>query len=368
MELTRVFISTLNTAISNCSLYSSEHENVEESAERVFSVLDKFPEEMLEIMLIGDDLVVNRAPVKDAGLHGRNFVKRLKRKGISRVEFLNGVAPSEIRQFIVNISQTDAEVKKFPHIRTGVTGVRLGMPDTDSEIELDDMPEFNATQSDKVKDIYSDISHFKKLGTIGLEDIVINFISTFKKEANLLKLLSPVKSYSEYTYTHATNVSVLSMFQAELLGIKGQLLYDIGIAALLHDIGKLFISNEILDKKVSLDEIEFSEMTRHTLLGAKHLIQIEGITRLAPIVALEHHRKYDGTGYPAINGNGRSQHIFSQIVAISDFFDAMRSWRPYRHSWQTKDIITIMKKHSGTDFNPFLLDNFIRMLHTALSQ
>ena len=160
---------------------------------------------------------------------------------------------------------------------------------------------------------------------------------------------------------------MLSLFQAESLGIKDQLLQDVGLAALLHDVGKLFISKEILDKKGRLDEREFAEITLHPSYGAAYLAKVDGITRLAPIVAFEHHRKYDGTGYPKFNMNEKRQHICSQIVTISDFFDAVRSYRPYKKSWKTEDILVFMKKNASKDFNPSLVDNFAKMLLAAIS-
>lgn len=370
MELAKKFISTINTAISNALLYSGAENQLEESAHRVVSVLNEIQDESFEIMIIGDDLICNRIVTQGSGIHGGSLVKRLKRRGITHVEFLSGISCSEIKQFIVDIAQKDIELQESPHIKLGVTGLRMGSPEIDYDIDFGELPDIDLGKSnkDKYEKNSIDISRFRRLETAGLKEIVINIIATFKKEANLLKLLSPVKTYSEYTYTHATNVSILSMFQAELLGIEGSLLHDIGIAALLHDVGKLFVSNQILNKNGPLDNSEFSEMTQHTLLGARYLVTIKGITKLAPIVALEHHRKYDGTGYPFGNSNGKRQHICSQIVAIADFFDAMRSWRPYRKSWQARDIITIMKKKADSDFNPFLLDNFISMLHKALSQ
>jgi len=200
---------------------------------------------------------------------------------------------------------------------------------------------------------------------VGLEEIVVNFIANFKRESNILKILSPVKSFSEYTYTHATNVSLLTVFQAQTLGIRDELLHEVGISALLHDSGKLFIPKEILDKKGKLDEKEFEEIKKHPIHGARYLAKIDGLTRLAPIVAFEHHIKYDGSGYPQYSLNRKKPLIFSQIVAISDFFDALRSRRPYRASVNTKDILALMKKGSGKDFNPFLVDNFIKVMQAS---
>ncbi|MEK7307266.1 MAG: HD domain-containing phosphohydrolase, partial [Nitrospirota bacterium] len=201
----------------------------------------------------------------------------------------------------------------------------------------------------------------------GLEEIVVNFVLAFRREANILKLISPVKSYSDYTYTHATNVAVLTMFQAESLGVKDKLSQEIGIAALLHDVGKLFVPKEILDKQGKLDEKEWEEIQRHTLYGAKYLAKIDGLVRIAPIVAMEHHMKYDGLGYPKYSHGTKAQHICSQIVSIADFFDALRSKRPYKKDWEIKEILALMKQNAGKDFNPFLVDNFSRTIMKALN-
>jgi HD-GYP domain-containing protein (c-di-GMP phosphodiesterase class II) len=311
---------------------------------------------------------VNKNALREIGTQGNNLIKRLKRKGISRVDFLKGISPPELKQFIADVAAVDQNAGTYPHIRVGVIDVRIGGLKLGTDFPVDSLQQFSSEQIEKVKELYHDISPFKRLNVTGLEEIVVNFIITFKREANILKLISPVKSYSEYTYTHATNVAVLSMFQSETLGVRDDLLRDIGIAALLHDVGKLFISKEILEKKGALDEGEWKEIRLHPLYGARYLAKIDGIPRLAPIVALEHHLRYDGQGYPKFAVTEKRQHLCSQIVAISDFFDALRSKRPYRRELEIKEILALMTKDSGKVFNAFLLDNFMRTMHTALSE
>jgi len=183
---------------------------------------------------------------------------------------------------------------------------------------------------------------------------------------NVLKLLSHAKSREEYSYIHATNVSVLSIFQMKTLGVKESLfLRDIGIAGLLHDIGKLFISGDTLGKKGVLEEKEWAVIKLHPLHGARFLSSIRGLAPLVTIVAFEHHLKYDGQGYPQLNVF-KNQHICSQVVSISDCFDALRSTRPYRKGLEIKEILAIMQKDTSHAFNPFLLENFIRRIDKAL--
>ncbi|RMG05050.1 MAG: HD domain-containing protein [Nitrospirae bacterium] len=323
----------------------------------------------LSIMIVDNDLVINKNPLKTPGIHAVNLMKKLKRKGITGLEFEKGIKKPEILQFIDKLSSPERAPIRLPHIKTGVIDVRLGGLKIEGDLEFDpnDAAAFRKAQLEKAREFFTGFSPFKKLHSSGLEEIVMNFILTFRREANILSLISPVRTYSEYTYTHATNVSVLSMFQAETLGVDDELLHDIGIAALLHDVGKLFISEEILEKKGALNDEEWDEIRKHTLYGARYLATVEGIPRLAPVVALEHHLRYDGKGYPQLRWP-KKQHIVSQIVAISDFFDALRSRRPYKRDWSIKDILVLLKEGAGAEFNPELVDNFSRSLGIALKR
>lgn len=365
------FISTFMSAVSTCALYSKEHATVNELSQKVFSQLNEILQEFdsLEIMIVGEDLIVNKSPLRDIGVQGSNLIKRLKRKGISRVDFLKGITLSEVIQFVADVSAGDKYPETYAHIKTGIVEVRLGGLKLDADIGLDEesLSVFKSRQVEKVKDVFNGITHFKKLNIAGLEEIVISYIITIRREVNLLRLISPLKSFSEYTYTHATNVAVLSMFQAEALGVPDDMLRDTGISALLHDVGKLFIAKEVLEKRGDLNEKEWGAMRMHPVYGANYLAKIGGLTRLAAIVAMEHHRRFDGKGYPEFAGTDKKQHMCSQIVAISDFYDALRSHRPYRRSLEIKEVLSIMKKDAESAFNPDLLDHFVRSMHKALS-
>ena len=353
------FVTALNIAISNCCLYSKDHTLIEESGRKTFSILSELMNEPLEMMVIDDDLVVNKVPMRDGRMQANSLARRFVRKSISRVDFMAGITPGEFNQFISNISQADIGLCDFPHIRTGLVDVSTGRLKTESAYTEEDLNRFKAEQIERLKAVYQNITPFKQLQLSELEDIVTRFVATLSREISVLKLLSPVKAYNNYTYVHSINVSILTLFQAESLGLKGRLLHDMGLAALLHDVGKLFIGKDILEKNGPLDEQEFAAMTNHPAYGTAYLARIEGIARIVPIVAFEHHRKYDGTGYPKLKTGEKKQHPGSQIVAIADVFDALRSWRPYRKSLEMNEVLAIMKKGAGTDFNPLLVDNFI---------
>jgi HD-GYP domain-containing protein (c-di-GMP phosphodiesterase class II) len=339
---------------------------------KAWSHLNEFfqASDRLELMIVGNDFIVNKEPLKGIGMQGENLIKRLKRKGLSCVEMLQGITFSELISFVADVATSSPITISYPHIKTGSVDVRLEGPMKDGDIDFDreNLGGIASEQVAMMKDVYHGLTPFKQLNVTGLEEVVVNFIVTFRREANILRLISPVKSFSEYTYTHATNVAVLSMFQAETMGMRDDLLRDIGISALLHDVGKLFIDKDVLEKQGALDEKEWAEIRMHPVSGAKYLTKIEGLPRLAPVVAIEHHRKFDGTGYPKFKLSNKKQHLCSQTVAISDYFDALRSRRPYRKALEIQEVLSIMKRESGSAFNPVLLDNFVLSMHKALSE
>ncbi len=379
MNTATSYIAIFMSAISNCRLYSIDHSSVDGLIEKAFSILsDIFKQSgSFELMIIENDLVINKNPLREIGLQEKKLIKMLKKKGISHINFSKGVTLSELKQLVANISTTEKGLKSFPNITAGIVDVHIGGlkgPQSfglkiakGSDIEKK-LSEFSSEQIEKAKEEYSRISPFKRLHLAGFEELVVQFVMMLKKEINILKILKPVRSATRYDETHATNVSVLTIFQAQSIGIKEEFHGDIGLAALLHDVGKLFLPREILLKETPLKDKEKEIMELHPLYGAQYLAKIDGLTRLAPIVAFEHHLRYDGKGYPKLKGAQTKQHICSQMTAISDAFDTLRSSGSYRKALDLKNVLITMKTEDPGLFNPFLIDNFIRSIHLALSK
>lgn len=346
------FISLLVTAMSETALYSKDHPAVKEVAQKEIDILDElYVDNAMNITLLGGKLLFNETPVMEKGLHAENFKKRMKKKGIEKIIIKKGVSTDDLLKLIFDIASTDGNIASTEHILIGSMHVKF-------KSAGDDISAIMAENIAVVKEAYQGISRFTELDVVSLEDAVLGFIAAIKREANVLRLISPVKSYSGYTYVHATNVAVLTVFQAESIGIKGETLHDVGLAGLLHDIGKMFISKESLEKQTGLDEREWDEMRKHPGYGAMYLSTLKNVPKLAVIAAFEHHMKFDGSGYPDTKRRGRKQHLISQMVAISDFFDALRTERAYRKALGVDAIVKLIGNSSGKELNPFLVDNF----------
>jgi HD-GYP domain-containing protein (c-di-GMP phosphodiesterase class II) len=379
MEYVTGFISIFMSAVSNSLLYSMNHASVDELIRKAFSILNEILRISgdFEIMVIENDLIVNKNPLREVGLQGQNLMKKLKRKGISHIRFSKGVAFAELRNLVAAISTAEKGLKSSAHMKVGIVDVNIGGFSGlhGTRFPKDGVPEiqksisaFTAEQIEKAKAEYSKISPFKQLHLAGFEEIVGQFILMLKKEVNILKLLRPVHSSTKNYDTHATNVSLLTVFQAQSIGIREEFHGDIGLAALLHDVGKLLIPREILEKAGSHEIKERMIMELHPLFGAQYLAKINGLSRLAPIVAFEHHIRYDGRGHPKPKLRRVKQHICSQMTAISDTFDTLRSSMGYKKALDLKEVLVKMKMEDEGLFNPFLIDNFIRSLHLALSE
>jgi putative nucleotidyltransferase with HDIG domain len=152
------------------------------------------------------------------------------------------------------------------------------------------------------------------------------------------------------------------MAQARGLGIEGPLLREFGLAALMHDIGKVRTPAEILNKPDKLDDRELEIMKRHTVDGAEILRRTPEMPTLAPVVAFEHHLRADGTGYPMGVSRPGGLNLGTTLCGIADVYDAMRSRRVYQQSFPTERILAVLKQNNGEQFDQHLVRRFVQLV------
>ena len=381
-RLSRV-ISLLTAAVTNTSLYSPDHPQVAQYTENAYAGLSDLLRQKPEvtILLIGNDLVADNRPLnaKGAASYVSNFSRILKKKAVERLTFTDGLAKSELQSLIHDLASPDtASVRSTQSIRLGKVELRVktsektggegapglsasvSVPGVSQEI-MQEMLSLTASALDALKEVYLSAKKHKKIDVRGVDDMIKGFIRGFRREINPLSLLASLKSAHEYTFTHVTNVCILAMSQAETLGFNGEHLHQIGVASLLHDVGKVLIPEELLNKPGKLSQDERKIIETHTVKGARYLMGIEGIPKLAVLCAMEHHLKYDGSGYPSMKGGWRPN-IVSQLISIADVFDAMRSRRSYQGALPLQQITDVLSKGSGTSFNPQLVSHFFRLI------
>jgi len=195
--------------------------------------------------------------------------------------------------------------------------------------------------------------------------IVQDLVDLSDDRVNLLLKLMSIRDCTDYQYNHAVNVCVLSVAMGRALGLERGDLVDLGMAALMSDLGFAVIAPELADKAGTLDDAELEELHETTLAAVRVLLGKGALTRSAMrrmIVAFQHHIHYDlNGGYPQLEEQ-KPLHLFSRIVAICDAYDALTTTRPWREAFSPDEALKILNQSGGTKYDPVLLRIFINLL------
>jgi HD-GYP domain-containing protein (c-di-GMP phosphodiesterase class II) len=176
--------------------------------------------------------------------------------------------------------------------------------------------------------------------------------------------MASIKSHDDYTFNHMVNVCVLAIAFGQRLGLKRNSLAQLGLCALYHDMGKLHIPIEVLNKHTGLSEEEWAIMGNHTVFAARTLfplIVVDRGTVTRILTALQHHLRFDGSGYPRLRIR-RKQSLYARITAIVDTFDAMTTKRIYQRQYLPDEAIAVLHEGAGTRYDPLLVKAFINCM------
>lgn len=231
-----------------------------------------------------------------------------------------------------------------------------------------DVTAFSGEEEASIREAISDIRHVFQSASTGQklpvdyvqERILPKVLGIAARHARLIDLLHLLQDTDGYTYKHTFAVGVISSIIGRWLGVRGQELMRLAMAASVHDIGKSGIPSELLLKPGRLSEAEFDLMKRHTRQGYELLLG-SGLDERTALVALQHHEREDGTGYP--NGlHGGQIHFFSKIVAVADVFHAMTSNRVYKAAMPFYDVLSLMWGGKLGAFHAHILHVFIKQI------
>lgn len=242
----------------------------------------------------------------------------------------------------------------------------LGSPGayvTDQELLDIEFPETISIQTRQraikhVHEVFESVQIGKTFEVKGLQASVKDIIDEIALNPNVLVSLADIRSLDGYTFAHSVNVCVLSA----ILGMKFQLneleLYDLAMGAILHDIGKIVVPEQILLKPGPLTTEQMEEMRRHTFYGWQLLKNHPELSLLSAHVAYQHHERPNGQGYPR-NLLDEQMELYAKIVCVADAYDAMTSKRIYRPGLTPAEALNVIHRLRGIQFNPEVADRFI---------
>lgn len=355
-------VRALQNAVSSHLLYPPEHPRIQEAAERVSVFLREATARgsAVSVFAIEDKLVHDGTPLVGVEAVSRGFFQALRAAGYDRLTLRRGVSRAEIAAFVAAVAEigrrggegAKGRVRPSRNIRLSA----LQGPD-----EAGAGRGFLAEEIDTLQDVWADIIERFDLNLDALEGIVIALARTVEENLGAMIPMAALKSHDRYTATHITNVALLAMALAEAIELPKEQVHDVGIAALLHDVGKLKVPSEVLNKPDRLSPVQLELMKRHPEDGARILLATEGVPELAVVVAYEHHVRFDGGGYPALPRSWKTS-LASAVTQVADIYDALRTDRPYRSGLDRDTIMAMMTADSGTHFEPALLAAFFELV------
>ena len=234
-----------------------------------------------------------------------------------------------------------------------------------TSIEFEDEIE-NASQSygrahSLVKSTMDDIRFGNTINVEATKEVVSECVDSIVRNPNAMLLLTQLKNKDEYTSQHSLHVCILAVMLGRCLGLSVSKLEELGVCGLLHDMGKMKVPNEILNKEGHLNSDESAIMKRHTSFGMEVLMSARGIVLSAVDVAHSHHERLDGKGYPrGLTSDGITE--FSRKVAIVDTYDAITSDRVYQKGRSHLKAINILAKCRDTHFDAGLVKKFVECI------
>ena len=373
-------VKQLASCLQLVKMYSCSHPRAQEE---ISSLYDKMrvalgTQSEIEIGFIKDEVFYQNQIFFDLSLRLKDFLKEFENRALSVLRIKRGLTKEELERFLIILSDKNISLKgdDFSQYlkKKGII-----------HIETDKIKSKNAPQEEKLVSspgfqeqlVFYLNQYQKSLATLegafgeffskqsqGEEwrAMAESIVTQDNMQLNFLSAIGSLKKHDDYTFVHCLNVALLTNLQARGLGLEGENLLQVTLGGLLHDIGKIYISKYLLNRKSEISAAEFERIKSHAIEGAKLLIQRGGFGKIVPLIAFQHHRHFKiGGGYPRSRFL-RPPNFLSRLVTIADVYDALRSRRPYKSEVLVEQIYQIMVNEKGRLFDPVLLDRFFTLI------
>lgn len=370
-------LARLHALLRAGRLYDSKNRSFQQHLEEMRAFLARAGGEEVTLVSMGDTVYVDgvrlRAKPAQLGLF-RAIREEFETTGLGALRFLPEIGGEEWLTFLALHARTrkSATKDRLPEelVESGVlrivavraNDIRTLVPDAVEEMgdegERARAKQNFASATRGAKSVFTRAAQTGRPAIRQIRRLVHPIVDSILKDEYSIVGLTAIKEHDEYTYVHCVNVSVMSVAIGAALGLPRPVLANLGVSALLHDLGKISVTPEILHKPGRLTREEWNEVQRHPLEGVKMISRMSGLSSLmldTMRVSYEHHMNVDGTGYPTPM-EGEHMSPLSRIVAVADVFDALTAHRAYRHRPFTGyEAISILVGPERTHSDPAVL-------------
>ncbi len=361
-------IRSLGASLKNRRIYPASHPLVRTPVEKVFKELRVFFADRSELALAISDgtLVFEGFPLFNLTSPLESFVDKLTHMGAPALIFEKELELEELENFVLFLHKfreeglSSEEIQKLL-AQAGVVHIRVKPVD---EGDKDDREIANEVYSNAVS-VVTSVMKDVRLGRVPsgaeTERVTRDMSSMLARNRDAMLALTLIKNYDEYTYNHSVNVAVISLALADSLRLPSQDKIDVGVAGLLHDIGKTQLALDLIRKPSTLTVEEFEEIKKHPQEGFVLLGKMSHIRPDSAYLVLEHHMRFDLSGYPPPEP-GYKVHAYSNIIPVADCYDALTTMRSYQKARLPAQSLEIMTKLAGKSLDPFVVTAFAKTM------
>ena len=382
-QAARIFVAALHSALRALRLYPMENMAVKNAlseldvaAGRVFRSYGE-----CEVRAVGDYLFVNETRLRlqlDNYASVTHVLGRLRVAGVGGIVLTGAPSSTGWVTLLMALLDADEELTKAERAQSIVERLeraeagtfRIEAAEEDDEVAFEDIDEAERARQTYMRSLNAtrDMLNGARMGRSPAlkqaKRAVQGIVDAIMGDSTSLIGLTTLREFDDYTFVHSVNVCIMSVALGRRIGLSKLQLLDLGLAALMHDIGKSRVPVELLNKRGRLNEDEFRLLQSHTWRGVLALFGMGGSAARAwraMTTAYEHHMRIDLSGYPT-PVRDRSPALFSKLVAIADGFDAATSTRVYQpNPWTPADVVRGMRENRKLGFDPVLVKAFINL-------
>jgi HD-GYP domain-containing protein (c-di-GMP phosphodiesterase class II) len=379
--LGRRLVTGFYASSQSLRIYPLENATVQNAIKELHGVIRRIVdlEGRINLKLVGDFLFLNDARLRlglTDYLSFSNFATLLRRHGVGEVGIEPGIEQQHVAAFVsLLLADGTGDEDAFARFVDRLQRSAALKISVDPAVEadagpLDDEAAHQAakrtyTQSVHVaREVLSDTRLGRAVNLRRVKRAVQTIVDQVLNNESSIVGMTALRDHDEYTFTHCVNVCIFSVVIGQKLGLTRSQLYELGIGALFHDIGKQRLAADIVNKAGALTDEEWQTMQEHPAEGLLAMFSLRGLADVpyrAMLMAYEHHMKTDLTGYPK-NSRPREPTLFSHIVAAADGFDAGSSERSYQKlPWPPDEVLREMRDNPRRGFDPLLVKALINV-------
>jgi len=351
-------LADLAGGITTAALYGDAHPRTDVAARRLIDRLGELlmdEEDKLQLVALGDELFVDGASFTRLARQAPALVRRLARCEVEHVTFRTGVVEAELREFLHDLAAGELRrLRSRPHILVGrvAVGTRdgVGLELEAGAPEQDKLPSFR-DRVGVIHDGFEALAAGRGLLFTSFERVARALLRHLDEDPDPFAHLAPWEGVERWTAVHAHNTCVISEALARLAGLAPAACLEIGLAALLHDVGKAFEPLSLRERELAPTSTELELVPDHPRYGLEAILGAQQLPPIVPIVVYEHHLGYGGTGYPGL-ARPRRPHAATRLVAVADVLDTLYTSRLGRDLLGGDDVAGWIAASEGLGLDP----------------